>query len=66
MTTEATTPDPALVRIARRAVDKRWDYEQLKYGDDLYGKENLADAVWDLVEECGSIGRIAFDAKYPS
>ena len=35
-----------LIQLAKRAVDKRWDYEQLKYGDNLYGKESLVDDVW--------------------
>lgn len=53
-----------LIQLAKRAVDKRWDYEQLKYGDDLYGKESLVDDVWEYVEEHDKIGRVAFDAKY--
>lgn len=58
-------PEAELVRLARRAIDKRWDFETLKYGDDLYGREHLVDAVWDFVEECQAIGRTAFDKKYP-
>lgn len=53
-----------MIRIARRAVDKGWDFETLKYGDDMYGKESLADDVWEYVEECKRIGTDAFDAKY--
>jgi len=53
-----------MIRIARRAVSKGWDFETLKYGDDMYGKESLADDVWDYVEECKRIGTDAFDAKY--
>lgn len=58
-------PNMELVNLARRAINKHWDFETLKYGDDLYGKEHLADAVWDFVEECQAIGRTAFDKKYP-
>lgn len=54
-----------MVTLAKKAIYKRWDFEQLKYGDDLYGKEHLADEVWDLVEECEAIGTVAFNAKYP-
>ena len=54
-----------MVRLAKRAIEKRWSFEQLKYGDDLYGKEHLADEVWDFVEECQAIGMTAFDAMYP-
>lgn len=54
-----------MVRIAKRAINKRWDFETLKYGDDMYGKESLAEEVWELVEECEQIGTIAFYKKYP-
>jgi hypothetical protein len=53
-----------LVKLAKRTGEKRWDFETLKYGDDLYGKETLADDVWELVEERERIGSIAFDEKY--
>jgi hypothetical protein len=55
-----------LIKLAKRASDKKWDFEQLKYGDDLYGKEGFADDVWVFVEERDAIGSIAFDAKYAS
>ena len=54
-----------MIRIAKRAIDKRWDFEALKYGDDMYGRESFADEVWNLVEECEQIGTIAFYEKYP-
>lgn len=50
--------------LARRAIQKCWTFEALKYSDYLYGKEHLADDVWDLVEECHEIGMKAFDAKH--
>jgi len=53
-----------MIKLAVRCCNKRWDYEQLKSGDDLYGKEHLAEAVWELVEERELIGSAAFDAKY--
>lgn len=53
-----------MIRIAHRAIDKGWDFEQLKYGDDLYGREYCADDIWDFVEECKKIGTDAFDKKY--
>ena len=53
-----------MARLAKRAVEKRWDFEQLKYGDDLYGKEDCAEAVWNFVEECQEIGMTAFVKKY--
>lgn len=53
-----------MARLAKKAIEKRWDFEQLKYGDDLYGKECFAEEVWELVEECERIGAVAFSAKY--
>jgi hypothetical protein len=57
-----TTSEMAI--LARKVVRKNWDFDELKYGDDLYGKEKLADEVWDLVDECKKIGIDAFEAKY--
>lgn len=54
-----------MIKLAIRASDKGWDFEQLKYGDDLYGKEEFADDVWEFVEERKLIGSAAFDQKYP-
>ena len=51
-------------KLAQRSIQKHWSFEQLKYGDDLYGKEHLADDVWDLVEECQAIGMTEFERKY--
>ncbi len=53
-----------MVWIASKYAEKGYDYEQLKYGDDLYGKEELADGVWEYIEEFKNIGRIAFREKY--
>jgi len=53
-----------LICLASKAFAKKWDYETLKYGDDLYGKESLVDDVWEYVEELESIGTIAFYEKY--
>lgn len=52
------------IRIARIAVNKGWDFETLKYGDDLYGREHEADSVWEYVDECIKHGTDAFDRKY--
>ena len=60
----ATMTNAFLVKTAKRCSEKRWSFEDLKYGDDLYGKETLADDVWDLVEERAKIGADAWDAKY--
>lgn len=50
--------------LASKAVAKNWDFEKLKYSDDLYDKEHLADDVWEYVEEAEEIGMIAFREKY--
>lgn len=49
-----------IIYLATKAFDKRWDFETLKYGDDLYGKEQYVDEVWEYVEELQEIGRAAF------
>ncbi len=54
-----------MLRIAKIALDKRMDYETLKYSDWMYGKESLTEDVWAFVEECEKIGTEAFYAKYP-
>lgn len=50
--------------IASKYADKGYDFEKMKYGDDLYGKEDFADNVWEYVVECKEIGRKAFYEKY--
>jgi hypothetical protein len=40
-----------MIQIARRAIDKRMDYETLRYSDYMYGKENLTEEVWEYVIE---------------
>ncbi len=55
-----------LIALAKTAIDKKWDFETLKYGDDLYGKEELVDDVWEYVVECEEIGTVAFNKKYPT
>ena len=54
-----------IIKIAKKAILKRWDFDQLKYGDDMYGNEGFADNVWELVEECESTGWNEFIKKYP-
>lgn len=53
-----------LIWIATKAFDKGWDYETLKYGDELYGKEQYVDDVWEYVVELSEIGTNAFYEKY--
>lgn len=54
-----------MVSIAKMAIYKNYDYELLRYCDDLYGKEKFVDDVWDLVIECREMGTRAFNVKYP-
>jgi hypothetical protein len=53
-----------IIYLATKAFDKRWDFETLKYGDDLYGKEQYVDEVWEYVKELQEIGRTEFYIKY--
>lgn len=52
------------LKLALISVEKGWDYGDLRYCDDLYGKEHFADDVWEFVEEIRDIGRTAFKEKY--
>jgi hypothetical protein len=54
-----------MIRIAKRAIAKKLDYETLKYSDDLFGKEQFADEVYEYVTECEVIGTVEFYKKYP-
>lgn len=53
-----------IIYLASKAFDKGWDFETLKYGDDLYEKEQYADDVWEYVDELHEEGRVAFYEKY--
>jgi len=53
-----------MIWIASKYAEKNYGYEDLYYGDDLYGKEHLADEIWQYVEEFKEIGRTAFREKY--
>lgn len=50
--------------IASKYASKGYNYDQLKYGDDLYGREQFADEVWEYVNEYKEIGSTAFREKY--
>ena len=52
------------VRIAKIAIYKNMDYEELKYSDYMYGQEDFTDEVWEYVKECQEEGTKAFYAKY--
>lgn len=53
-----------MIWIASKYASKGYNLEQLKYGDDLYGKEHLADEVWEYVTEYHEEGSKAFREKY--
>jgi hypothetical protein len=53
-----------MIRIACVAIRKNYDYETLKYSDDMYNLEEFSDNIWEYVEECKQIGKIAFKEKY--
>jgi hypothetical protein len=54
-----------MIKIAKKAIEKKLDYETLKYSDYLYGKEQFADEVYEYVTECEEIGTVEFYKKYP-
>ncbi len=53
-----------IIKAASYAIMKGLDYEELKYSDTMYGKEEFTDEVWDYVTEAKEIGLIAFREKY--
>ena len=53
-----------VIWVASKVFEKGWDYETLKYSDDLHFGSEYADVVWEYAEEMRSIGRIAFYEKY--
>jgi len=52
------------INLATIAMGKGYSYEEMKYGDYLYDKEDEIDGVWEYVEECRKIGSVAFKEKY--
>lgn len=63
-----TTEDK--IHIASKYAEKGYDYEDLKYGDDLYyldgnpEKETIVDEIWNYVNEYKESGSTAFREKY--
>lgn len=53
-----------MIWIASKYAEKGKNFHDLKYGDDLYGKEVLAEEIWQYVEEYKQYGSIAFREKY--
>lgn len=52
------------INIAKIAIDKKYDFEELYYSDYMRGKEELTDDVWEYVIECEEIGTFVFFSKY--
>jgi hypothetical protein len=52
------------IRIACIAINKRLDYEELMYSDDMYNKTKYIDQVWGYVSEASEIGLKSFRIKY--
>lgn len=58
-----------LIYQATKVFNKGWDYEKLKYSDDMYNYngdelEDLCDKIFDYVSEIETYGTIAFKEKY--
>jgi hypothetical protein len=53
-----------MIYLASKYADKGYDIEQLRYGDDLNGKEHLTEDIWEYVCEYKEIGSTAFAEKY--
>lgn len=52
------------IQIAYVALNKKMDYETLKYSDYLYGREVLVDEVWEIVLEAELQGMRWFKETY--
>jgi len=52
------------IYLATKAFEKKWDYETLRYSDDLYSRESFAEDIWEYVEELEEIGTKAFKELY--
>ena len=61
---EKTMTKQEMLWAATRAVGKGYSFEEMSYGDDLYGKEEFADEVGEYMTELQEIGRAAFYEKY--
>jgi len=53
-----------IIYVATKAFEKGWDFETMKYSDDMYVGSEYSDRVWEFVEEMQDIGRTAFYEKY--
>lgn len=53
-----------LIRIALYADRKNMDFETLRYSDEMYGKEDKTEDVWEYITELKEIGSLAFNEKY--
>jgi hypothetical protein len=53
-----------MILLAIKFAEKGYDYDQIKYGDDLYGKKEFAEEIMDYVAEYKEIGSIAFRYAY--
>ena len=52
------------IYLASKAFDKGYDYEKMKYSDDLYGREESIEEIWEYVIELKEDGMNAFREKY--
>jgi len=52
------------IYIASKYAEKGYGYEDLYYGDDMNGQEELTEEVWDYVVEYKELGSIGFKEKY--
>ncbi len=58
------TTKAGFLSSASYAIMKDMDCETLMYSDEMYGREDQTDEVWEYVDECREIGLVAFREKY--
>ena len=49
-----------IVKVASYALMKGYDYETICFCDEMYGKEEFMDQVWDIVIEAQENGMVWF------
>ena len=55
-----------MIRIAKIAIRKRWDWETLNDSDYMDAKRPFTDDVYEFVIECREIGEEKFQELYGS
>jgi hypothetical protein len=53
-----------IILLAIKYAEKGYNYDQVKYCDDLYGKQEFVEEIMEYIVEYKQIGAIAFRYMY--